>query len=406
METNVLDAVLKRYSLDNEWRLYAEEREKKRQDSMNRQLVALSQLQKGEMDIMAFKKWLQNESGLHNHWGFNGACGQKFLNMLCNNTKSPAELAKTLIQVFSPPKDKEEAISKIVSLIEFTRRENEHIENPHKKASAGCSPFFLSYFWNIQQYGRHPIYYPSAVGGLECIGLANLDGIGDSSQRYETYYDWMVQLRKDYGDATGIPVTFTDLETLLQWVYDHSEDEAEKKPEPESTSLPESAPADAGASEHTEIQWMLAKIGIVRGFKVHVANNDIRKIFHGERLGDVGGDDLPLPGFSDEDRKIIDRIDVIWFRGNEITHLFEIESTTDIMGGILRMSDLLTLVPHLKPALGIVAPNERKAEVDRVMHRPTFRRMKEDSGGREFEFKSFDDIRIQYDMEKRGAVIH
>ncbi len=51
---------------------------------------------------------------------------------------------------------------------------------------------------------------------------------------------------------------------------------------------------------------------------------------------------------------------------------FEIESTTSIYSGLLRMSDLLALQPNLDIDLYLVAPDERAEKVQQEILRPTF----------------------------------
>ena len=53
---------------------------------------------------------------------------------------------------------------------------------------------------------------------------------------------------------------------------------------------------------------------------------------------------------------------------------FEIESTTSIYSGLLRMSDLITMQPNLNIPLYIVAPDERRNKVIAEVNRPTFSR--------------------------------
>ena len=45
--------------------------------------------------------------------------------------------------------------------------------------------------------------------------------------------------------------------------------------------------------------------------------------------------------------RTIELIDVLWLDGNSIEAAFEIESTTSIYSGILRMSDLLAQQPNI-----------------------------------------------------------
>ena len=66
---------------------------------------------------------------------------------------------------------------------------------------------------------------------------------------------------------------------------------------------------------------------------------------------------------------------MLWLDGNSIEAAFEIESTTSIYSGILRMSDLLAQQPNISVPLFLVAPDERSDEVVRQVNRPTFERM-------------------------------
>jgi hypothetical protein len=53
---------------------------------------------------------------------------------------------------------------------------------------------------------------------------------------------------------------------------------------------------------------------------------------------------------------------VLWLQGNAIQAAFEIESTTSIFSGLLRMADLIAMHPNLKIPLYIVAPAERRSK--------------------------------------------
>jgi len=60
---------------------------------------------------------------------------------------------------------------------------------------------------------------------------------------------------------------------------------------------------------------------------------------------------------------------------NAIVAAFEIESTTSIYSGLLRMSDLIAMQPNLNIPLYIVAPDERREKVILEVNRPTFSRL-------------------------------
>ncbi|WP_308572133.1 EVE domain-containing protein [uncultured Methanobacterium sp.] len=137
------------------------------------------------------------------------------------------------------------------------------------------------------------------------------------------------------------------------------------EPEPVSDSNP-----------HTEIQWMLLKLGNDMGLDVWVARNDRNKSHNGNVFSELPRikDSLPLQ-FDEVTNKTIELIDVLWLQGNAITAAFEIESTTSIYSGLLRMSDLISMQPNLTMPLYIVAPDERRDKVIREVNRPTFARL-------------------------------
>ena len=70
--------------------------------------------------------------------------------------------------------------------------------------------------------------------------------------------------------------------------------------------------------------------------------------------------------------KTIENIDVIWLERRAIAHAFEVEHTTAIYSGLLRMADLLAMQPRMNISLHIVAPLERRDQVRREIVRPVF----------------------------------
>jgi hypothetical protein len=130
----------------------------------------------------------------------------------------------------------------------------------------------------------------------------------------------------------------------------------------------------AEVSEHTRAQHLLLTLGREMGYDVWVARNDRTRNCNGVCLGELPGmlDDMPKQ-FNDAATRTIELIDVLWLKGNSIEAAFEVECTTSIYSGLLRMSDLLALVPNLSIKLYLVAPAERRNKVDREIMRPTFR---------------------------------
>ena len=147
-------------------------------------------------------------------------------------------------------------------------------------------------------------------------------------------------------------------------------------PEPEETPPTNGSPADMVApTQHTEIQAALLALGAELNLDVWVARNDRSKMWGGTKLGEMPRILPSIPTqFNEATNRTIELIDVLWLKGNAIVAAFEVESTTSIYSGLLRMSDLLALQPNLDIKLYLVAPDERREKVAQEIRRPTFSR--------------------------------
>ncbi len=108
--------------------------------------------------------------------------------------------------------------------------------------------------------------------------------------------------------------------------------------------------------ESIRMQALIASIGAKMGLNIWLPRNDRVAVL--EELRDVDPrvlDVLPL-NYDETTLKTIEQIDVLWLRGRAIVRAFEVEHTTSIYSGILRMADLLALQPNMDIKLHIVAP--------------------------------------------------
>lgn len=129
-------------------------------------------------------------------------------------------------------------------------------------------------------------------------------------------------------------------------------------------------------SAHTEIQWLLAKLGSDMGLEIWIAKNDKNKSFQGNSFTSLPKLSASLPlNFDLPTCKTIEMIDVLWLKGSSIVAAFEIESTTQVFSGLLRMADLIAMQPNLAIPLYIVAPNDRRSKVLSETNRPVFSRL-------------------------------
>ena len=145
----------------------------------------------------------------------------------------------------------------------------------------------------------------------------------------------------------------------------------------EESELPkEEETATKEPTAHTEIQWSLLKLGNDMGLDIWVARNDRNRDWRGHRFTQLPRlrTELPLQ-FDEATNRTIELIDVLWLKGNAVVAAFEIESTTSIYSGLLRMSDLIAMQPNLNIPLYLVAPDERRRKVFEEVNRPTFSRL-------------------------------
>lgn len=133
----------------------------------------------------------------------------------------------------------------------------------------------------------------------------------------------------------------------------------------------------APASDHTEIQALLAGLGRAMGHDIFIARNDRGREYRGRPLAELPGvvDRLPTH-FNDATDKVVELIDVLWLDDNAVAAAFEVERSTVIYSGLLRMSDLLVMQPNLDIPIFLVAPEDRRERVLREVNRPSFRAMK------------------------------
>lgn len=127
---------------------------------------------------------------------------------------------------------------------------------------------------------------------------------------------------------------------------------------------------------HEEMQWLLLKLGSDMGLDVWVARNDRNKQFNGVLFNTIPKLLKELPRqFDEATNRTIELIDVLWLQKDAIIAAFEVEHTSSIYSGLLRMSDLISMQPNLKINLYIVAPDGRSDRVIAEVNRPTFARL-------------------------------
>ncbi|MBP2278611.1 MULTISPECIES: hypothetical protein [Sphingomonas] len=130
---------------------------------------------------------------------------------------------------------------------------------------------------------------------------------------------------------------------------------------------------------HSEIQAWLRDIGHALGYDVWIAANDRGRLHDGVRLGEGCLECLPESISTSTGADAIRLIDVLWLEraSDRVAAAFEVEHSTSIYSGIVRMLDLALSGSELHATAGLflVAPDARESEVRAQLARPAFSRI-------------------------------
>lgn len=159
--------------------------------------------------------------------------------------------------------------------------------------------------------------------------------------------------------------------------------------------VPKDTPPPEGRDSKSEresirMQGDLARLGEAMGCRIWLPRNDRAAVLsHWTPQESSLVDDLPL-NYNDTTLKTIEQIDVIWLKGRSIQRAFEVEHSTAVYSGLLRMADLLALQPNMDIALHIVAPSERRDKVLSEIRRPVFQLLEHRPLAKQCSFLSYE----------------
>lgn len=134
----------------------------------------------------------------------------------------------------------------------------------------------------------------------------------------------------------------------------------------------ESTPANTKRI-HFQMQYYLGHLGSALGYDIWIPISDRRRVLDISSINRLLSK-LPSLPFDKQTLATIANIDVIWFGYQFPTHLFEVENTTNIQTGLVRMNDLIQTLPQLNVDMYICASKDRFEDVRNQVRRPTFNR--------------------------------
>ena len=353
----------------------------------------------GEISTKHFKETFDLKTRSQwNTFGLKGLSGGMFLNILVNHVSDEPALKDQLCLVLPVPKDTDDGRERMRVFLKFLERLIASHQATKKQIQPARTPFFISGWWHLQATEQWPIFYPRTRAMLEMEGLYT--SVQNPIEDYFAFRESFLSI------ATALRLTVWELEHLSAWynekrnvnIVDTNEENGKvpsKSVNAMAAAVNVSKPIEGKSQTSTEIvfpgslqpekddeqaisghvhmQWLLAKIGQRLGCQIWIAGNDQGKIWEGEKLGNLSLKSFPNLGMDSESQRIISLIDVLWIKGtSRVVAAFEVEHTTSIYSGLLRMSDLVTLSPNINFPLYVVTPNIRLEQVRRELSRPTF----------------------------------
>jgi len=194
----------------------------------------------GDVALEDFKSQIDSTNKRHGFWGFKGIKGQMFFNMVFNVADDEGELDQELKAALAVPANEQVASSRIKTFVSYVNRLREQwLEAGH--TGYGCPklpsvPFFLSYFWQIQERDVWPIYYTNAVNTLGDLNIWKPSG--DLAADYLSFKQVQEELAALFYEACGKPFSLYGVEHVFWFKGVH----------PYKTTPGEADPPDRGTA--------------------------------------------------------------------------------------------------------------------------------------------------------------
>ncbi|MBU0695422.1 MAG: hypothetical protein KKE39_02695 [Bacteroidetes bacterium] len=127
---------------------------------------------------------------------------------------------------------------------------------------------------------------------------------------------------------------------------------------------------------HSEMQYHLLKIGSSLGYDVMPASNDRSRSYLNNNFSFLSLKSFPKLPREEDALNSVKLIDVLWFNKgtSEVVAAFEVEKSTSIYSGILRLTDLSYTIGKGRETLYLIIPDKREKDVVLQLTRPAIKK--------------------------------
>ena len=208
-------------------------------------------------------------------------------------------------------------------------------------------------------------------GALKKLNAYPIKSIGEQKS------DFYLKINKtllDIKEITGLD-SLALVDNLLYCInvgYLSEEGKIDKEMEKEIEIIEETGVENEETEDsHAKMRYYLIKIGVNKGYDIWVAQNDSNKSYDGFSFSENTLNELP--SFTQPKTLVIAKfVDVIWFKKNTANpvRFFEIEHSTSIYSGLLRLNDIIIDFPITKAT--VMIPKSRIKLFEIQIARRTF----------------------------------
>ncbi len=206
----------------------------------------------GDIKLEEFKSTIDGINKRHSYWGFRGIKGQMFFNLIVKVAAELDECDQELKGAIKAPENEKIASSRIKTFASYVKRiGQEWVEAGNDKR--GCpkvssTPFFLSYFWQIQDNNTWPVYYTNSVQTMDDLNLWVESG--DLSADYIAFKQIHEELAALFTEISGRMFSLYTVEHVF-WYKGGKQSkqlQIDKKPPPEGSVVDVIKPEVSGRS--------------------------------------------------------------------------------------------------------------------------------------------------------------
>jgi hypothetical protein len=171
----------------------------------------------GNVPLADFKSKVDGINKRNELWGFKGIKGQMFFNMVVNVADDPEKCDQELKSALAAPANEQVASSRIRAFLSYIKRLGEQWvgggNTRHGAPKMGSVPFFLSYFWQIQDRDVWPVYYTNGVNTMTDLNIWQPSE--DVAEDYLAFKRMHELLAKLFSETSGRTFGLYDVEHVF-----------------------------------------------------------------------------------------------------------------------------------------------------------------------------------------------